>query len=319
MFLEKVPDKQDIIAAHLRIKNLIHHTPVLTSSSINKITGCKLYFKCENLQKVGAFKFRGASNAVLSLNENEIKSGVATHSSGNHAAAVSLAARMKSIPAFIVMPHTAPEVKKNAVEAYGAKIIFCEPNMKSREETLTKVIEETGAAFIHPFNNYTVIAGQSTCAKEILEELTDLDFIITPIGGGGLASGSCLSAKYFSNKTKVIGAEPEGADDAFKSLRDGIIYPSVNPKTICDGLLTNLSEKTFDILSKELNEIITISDEQIITAMRLIWERMKIIIEPSSAVTLAAVLKNRYKFLGKKIALILTGGNVDLEKLPFNN
>lgn len=318
MFLEHEPTKQEIIDAHQRIRSQIHHTPVLTSSSINKIAGCKLYFKCENLQKVGAFKFRGASNAVLSLNENEIKNGVATHSSGNHAAAVSLAARMKNVPAFIVMPHTAPEVKKNAVEGYGAKIIFCEPNMKSREESLAKVIEETGAAFIHPFNNYTVIAGQATCAKEILEELTDLDFIITPVGGGGIASGSCLSSKYFSSKTKVIGAEPEGADDAFRSLRDNVIYPSIKPKTICDGLLTNLCEKTFDILKKELQEIITVSDEQIIAAMRLIWERMKIIIEPSSAVTLAAVLKNRDKFLGKKIALILTGGNVDLEKLPWN-
>ena len=317
MILENEPTKQDIIEAHERIKNQIHRTPILSSSSINRIAGCELYFKCENLQKVGAFKFRGASNAVLSLSKEELQKGVATHSSGNHAAALALAAKMENVPAYIVMPRTAPQIKKAAVEGYGAKIIFCEPTLQAREETLAKVVEETGATFIHPYNNYSVIAGQATCAKEILEELTDPDYIIPPVGGGGLASGTCLSAKYYSTKTKVIGAEPLGADDAFRSLRDKTIYPSANPKTICDGLLTSLGEKTFVILSRDLHEILTASEESIIEAMQLIWERMKIIVEPSSAVTLAVVMENREKFAGKKIALILSGGNVDLTKLPF--
>jgi len=318
MILEHEPNKQDITEAHERIKKHIHRTPILSSSLINSIADCEIYFKCENFQKVGAFKFRGASNAVLSLSSNELQRGVATHSSGNHAAALALAAKMKKVPAYIVMPRTAPEIKKIAVEGYGAKIIFCEPTLQAREEALAKVVEETGATFIHPYNNCSVIAGQATCAKEILEEITDLDFIIPPVGGGGLSSGTCLSAKYFSNKTKVIGAEPEGADDAFRSLRDKTIYPSVNPKTICDGLLTSLGDKTYSILNQRLEAILTSSDESIILAMRLIWERMKIIVEPSSAVTLAVVMENKAKFAGKKIALILSGGNVDLAKLPWN-
>ena len=317
MILENEPTKQDITEVHERIKNQIHRTPILSSSSINKIAECELYFKCENFQKVGAFKFRGASNAVLSLSNDELQKGVATHSSGNHAAALALAAKTKNVPAYIVMPHTAPEIKKIAVQGYGAKIIFCEPTLQAREETLAKVVEETGATFIHPYNNYSVIAGQATCAKEILEEFTDLDYIIPPVGGGGLSSGTCLSAKYFSNTTRVIGAEPLGADDAFRSLQDKTIYPSANPKTICDGLLTSLGEKTFTILSRELADILTVSDEAIVAAMRLIWERMKIIVEPSSAVTLAVVMENKEKFAGKKIALILSGGNVDVAKLPF--
>lgn len=317
MILENEPTKQDITEAHERIKNQIHRTPILSSSSINKIAECELYFKCENFQKVGAFKFRGASNAVLSLSNDELQKGVATHSSGNHAAALALAAKMRSVPAYIVMPRTAPQIKKIAVQGYGAKIIFCEPTLQAREETLAKVVEETGATFIHPYNNYSVIVGQATCAKEIIEENADLDFIIPPVGGGGLSSGTCLSAKYFANKTKVIGAEPLGASDTFRSLRDKTIYPSANPNTICDGLLTSLGEKTFTILSRELVEILTATDEAIIAAMRMIWERMKIIVEPSSAVTLSVVLENKEKFAGKKIALILSGGNVDLTKLPF--
>lgn len=317
MILENEPTKQDITEAHELIKKQIHRTPTLTSLSINKISGCELYFKCENFQKVGAFKFRGASNAVLSLSKEELQKGVATHSSGNHAAALALAAKMEDVPAYIVMPRSAPKIKKTAVEGYGAKIIFCEPTLQAREEALAKIVEETGATFIHPYNNYSVIAGQAICTKEILEEITDLDYIIPPVGGGGLASGTCLSAKYFSNKTKVIGAEPLGADDAFKSLRDKTIYPSTNPKTICDGLLTSLGKKTFAILSRDLETILTASEESIIEAMRLIWERMKIIVEPSSAVTLAVVMENKEKFAGKKVALILSGGNVDLTKLPF--
>jgi len=315
--LDRIPTKQDIIETHERIKRQVHHTPVLTSSSINKIAGCKIYLKCENFQKVGAFKFRGASNAVLSLEKDDLQKGVATHSSGNHAAALSLAAKMENIPAYIVMPRTAPQIKKSAVENYGAQITFCEPDLKSREETLAKIVDETGAAFIHPYDNYSIIAGQATCAKEILEELHNLDFVAAPVGGGGLLSGTCLSAKYFSPQTKVIGAEPKGADDAFRSLRDGVIRPSVNPKTICDGLLTQLSERTFNIIRNHADEIITVDEGSIIAAMKMIWERMKIIVEPSSAVTLAVVLDNKEKFSGKKICLILSGGNVDLEKLQW--
>jgi len=313
----QIISKQDLIDARERIKNQIKRTPIFTSSSINSILGCNLFFKCENFQKVGAFKFRGASNAVLSLEEKELKRGVATHSSGNHAAALALAAKMKNVPAYIVMPRTAPEIKKKAVEGYGAKIIFCEPTLKAREESLNKIIEETHAIFIHPYDNYNVIAGQSTAAQEIFDELHDLDFIITPVGGGGLLSGTSLSTKYFSPKTKVIGAEPKNADDAFHSFNEKKICPSINPQTICDGLLTQLSEKTFEIISENVSEIITAKEESIIEAMKLIWERMKIIVEPSSAVTLAIILENKEKFSQKNIALILSGGNVDLTKLPF--
>lgn len=316
--LDNEPSKQDIIEAHNRIKNQIHKTPILTSSSINEIFGVTVYFKCENLQKVGAFKFRGASNSVLSLKKEYVINGVVTHSSGNHAAALSLAARMKNIPAYIVMPRTAPEIKKKAVAGYGAKITFCEPNVKAREEAAISIVESTGANFIHPYDNYTIIAGQATCAKEIFEEITDLDYLISPVGGAGLASGSCLSASYFSPNTKVIGAEPSGADDAFRSLRDKTIYPSVNPKTICDGLLTQLCDKTYSILSQNINEIITVDDNTTIEAMKIIWERMKIVVEPSSAITLGAVMKKQNMFSRKKVALILSGGNVDLDKLPWN-
>jgi threonine dehydratase len=317
MFLSNKPTKEEIIEAYERIKNQIKQTPILTSSSINDITGCELFFKCENFQKVGAFKFRGASNAVLSLSNSDLQNGVATHSSGNHAAALALAAKTRNIPAYIVMPHTAPAIKKKAVEGYGAKIIFCEPTLQSREETLKDIVAKTGAVFIHPFDNYSVIAGQATCTKEIFEEIQDLDFIFSPVGGGGLLSGTCLSARHFSSNTKVIGAEPKGADDAFRSIRDGIIYPSVNPQTICDGLLTQLSERTFEIIKSNVDEIITVEESTIIEAMKMIWERMKIIIEPSSAVVLSAILANKEKFSGKKIALILSGGNVDLNKLPW--
>ncbi|MDF1612590.1 pyridoxal-phosphate dependent enzyme [Stygiobacter electus] len=315
--MNEILTKERLIEARERISNQVKRTPILTSSSINKILNANIFFKCENFQKVGAFKFRGASNAVLSLNEKEMINGVATHSSGNHAAALALAAKMKNIPAYIVMPKTAPEIKKKAVAGYGAKIIFCEPTLKAREETLNNVIQETNAIFIHPYDNYDVIAGQSTAAQEIFAELNDLDFIIAPVGGGGLLSGTALSTKYFSPKTKIIGAEPKEADDAFKSFNDKKIYPSINPKTICDGLLTQLSEKTFKIITNTVDEILTAKEETIIEAMKLIWERMKIIIEPSSAVTLAIMIENQEKFLNKKIAIILSGGNVDLKNLPF--
>lgn len=314
----EMPVKENIENAHSRIKNLIHKTPVLSSSLINEFTGAKLYFKCENLQKVGAFKFRGASNAVSKLTVNQMKSGVTTHSSGNHAAALSLAAKMKGIEAHIVMPHTAPKIKIAAVKAYGGQIHFCEPSLEAREKELEKVQAETGAHFIHPFDNYDVIEGQATAAKELIEEIPNLDFIFAPVGGGGLLSGTILSSKYFGKNIKVIGAEPAGADDAFRSIRDGKIYPSVSPKTICDGLLTSLSEKTYRIISGGVDEIITVSENQIIEAMKLIWTRMKIIIEPSSAVVLAAVISNSVSFVNKKIGLILSGGNIDLENLPWN-
>jgi len=253
----------------------------------------------------------------MSLPKSDFKRGVATPSSGNHAAALALAARTRKIRAYIVMPHTAPQIKKTAVESYGARIIFCEPTLQAREETLAKIVQETGAAFIHPYDNYTVIAGQATCAKEVFDELGELDYVISPVGGGGLLSGTCLSGKYFSPKTKIIGAEPVAANDAFLSLQKGIIQPSLNPKTICDGLLTQLSEKTFSIIKNNVTEIITCSEETIIAAMRMIWERMKIIVEPSSAVTLAVIMENKKMFSGKKVALILSGGNVDLQKLPW--
>jgi threonine dehydratase len=316
--LNETPSQQNIVIAYERIKNQIHHTPILASTSLNKIFGCKLFFKCENFQKVGAFKFRGASNALLSIDNEMLKNGVATHSSGNHAAALALAAKMKNVPAYIVMPRTAPQIKKDAVAGYGAKIILCEPTLQARESTLAKIVEETGATFIHPYDDYSVIAGQATCAYEIFGGQHDLDYLIAPTGGGGLLSGTCLSAKYFSPKTKVIGAEPKGADDAFRSIRDGIIYPSINPKTICDGLLTQLSERTFAIINENVDKIITVTEESIISSMKMIWERMKIIIEPSCAVTLAVVMENQELFEDVKIGLILTGGNVDLNKLPWN-
>lgn len=312
-----IPSKNDIDEAHKRIAGHVHRTPILTSRSINEITGANLYFKCENFQKIGAFKFRGATNVVNSIPEEEISRGVATHSSGNHAAALSLAAKKRGAPAHIVMPHTAPEIKKNAVKGYGGDIIYCEPTMESRETTLDKVVENTGAIFVHGYDNYKIIEGQATCAKEIIEDVQNLDYIIVPCGGGGLTSGTALSAHYYSGSIKVIAAEPSGADDAYRSIRDGKIYPSIKPRTIADGLLTSLCEKTFEIIGKHVSEIITVDDEYIIEAMRMIWERMKIVVEPSGAISLAVVLANGKKFKDKKAAVILSGGNVDLQKLPW--
>lgn len=311
--------KENIINAHKRIKDFIHRTPLLTSQQLNEFTNSAIYFKCENLQKVGAFKMRGASNALLSLDEKELVNGVATHSSGNHAAALAKAAKMKNIPAYIVMPENAPEIKKKAVESYGGKIIFCKPTLEARESTLAKVIEKTKAVFIHPYNNDRIIEGQATCAKEIFESESNFDFIIAPVGGGGLLSGTSLATHYFSESTKVIGAEPAGADDAFRSFRDKKIYPSVNPQTIADGLRTSLTEKTFSIITEFVNQIITVREETIVAAMKLIWERMKIIVEPSGCVPLAVVLENPEMFKNKKTALILSGGNCDLNNLPWNN
>jgi threonine dehydratase len=278
---------------------------------------CELYFKCENFQKVGAFKFRGASNAVLSLTDDKKKNGVVTHSSGNHAAALALAAGMNGVRAFIVMPENAPSVKKNAVAGYGAIITFCKPTLQSREETCRAIMEREGAVLIHPYDNFNVICGQGTASLELFEEQPGLDIIVTPVGGGGLMSGTSTCAKGINGNITVIGAEPLNANDAWKSFKTGILTPSVNPITIADGLLTSLSELTFSIIKKNVDEILTVSEESIISSMKLIWERMKIIIEPSSATVLAVIKENPGFFKGKKVGLIISGGNVDLSKLPF--
>jgi len=312
-----LPTFENIQAAHDRIRPYIHQTPILCSKSINEIVGAELYFKCENLQKVGAFKFRGACNSVFSLTPEEAKNGVCTHSSGNHAAALALAARMRGIPAYIVMPENAPEIKKIAVAGYGAKITYCMPTLEARESTLKKVAVETGATEIHPYNYFNVICGQGTAAKELIEEIGTLNIVMAPVGGGGLLSGTAISTKALLPGAKVIAAEPAGADDAFRSYYSKTLQPSVSPKTIADGLLTSLGSLTFPIILNEVDQIVTVSEESIIAAMRMIWERMKIIIEPSSAVPLAAILENKVDVKGQKVGIILSGGNVDLGKLPF--
>jgi threonine dehydratase len=306
--------QETIQQAHERIKPYIHHTPVLTSESLDDMAGCRLFFKCENFQKVGAFKARGAMNAVLSLTSEEQKRGLATHSSGNHAQALARAAKILGVKSYIVMPRTAPEIKKRGVRGYGGEIFECEPTLAARESALADVIKKTGATEIHPFNNYEVIAGQATAAKEMIEAVSPLDFILAPVGGGGLLSGTALAAKYFSPKTIVIAGEPAGSDDAYRSLQSGKIEQAQS-NTIADGLLTSLGDKTFPIILENVKEIITVTDEEIIAAMRLIWERLKIIIEPSCAVPFAAVLKDKSKFLGKRVGIILSGGNVDLERV----
>ena len=303
--------QQTIIDAHNRIKPFIHQTPVMTSTSMDEIGGCMLFFKAENFQKVGAFKSRGAMNAILCLSREQRARGVATHSSGNHAQALARAAKIMGTKAYIVMPRTSPQIKKQGVMGYGGEIFECEPTLRSREETLLKVVEEKGAHVIHPFNNYDVIAGQATAAKEFFDEINYLNYIIAPIGGGGLISGTGLAAKFFSPQTTVIGAEPEGADDAYRSLESGMIEPS-QADTVADGLLTTLGTKTFPIIQETVKKIITVSDVEIISAMRIIWERLKIIVEPSAAVALAAVLKKKDEFRNKNVGIILSGGNVDL-------
>ncbi|RIH66452.1 pyridoxal-phosphate dependent enzyme [Mariniphaga sediminis] len=315
--MKSVPDFSDIEKAHLIIHEYIHRTPALTSASINSITGADVYFKCENFQKVGAFKFRGACNAVFSLPQEEMELGVATHSSGNHAAALALAAKIRGIDAHIVMPRTSSEIKKKAVAGYGAKITFCEPTLEARENTLEKVTGKTGAIEVHPYDNFFVIAGQGTAAKELIEDAGTFDILLAPVGGGGLLSGTAISTKHLLPDCKVIATEPAGADDAFRSFRAKKLIPSVNPKTIADGLLTSLSDRTFSVILDKVDDIVTVSEEKIVEAMRLIWERMKIIVEPSSAVPLAAILGNKVEVKNKKVGIILSGGNVDLERLPF--
>lgn len=313
----QLPTLTDIQAAHTRIKPFIHRTPVMSSTQLNKIFDCELFFKCENFQKVGAFKFRGATNAVLLLGSEAKDKGVVTHSSGNHAAALAHAAAMNGIRAYIVMPENAPEVKKMAVAGYGAEITFCKSTLQAREETSKMIMDKTGAAFVHPYDNFNVICGQGTSAIELLEEHPGLDVIIAPIGGGGLMSGTSTAARSISPGIKIIGAEPLNACDAWKSFVSGILTPSVNPLTIADGLLTSLSEMTFQIIRNNVDNIHTVSEESIIDCMKLIWERMKIIVEPSSATVLAVIKENRDLFRGKKAGLILSGGNVELTRLPF--
>ena len=312
-----VPTYKQVDKAHIRVRRYAHRTPILSSASINRITGAKILFKCENFQKVGAFKFRGAINAVMSLSDGDAGRGVATHSSGNHAAALALAARKRGVDAYVVMPENAPDIKKKAVAGYGATIYFCKPTLNARESALAEVIAETGATEIHPYDNSEVISGQGTAAKELLEDEGDLDLVLAPVGGGGLLAGSALSVSHLSPGTKLIGCEPEGADDAYRSFLKGEIVPSNNPKTIADGLLTSLGNRNFAIIKEKVEQIVTVSEDSIVEAMRLVWERMKIVIEPSSAVPLGAILEGKIDLQTYKIGIILSGGNLDLENLPF--
>ncbi len=312
-----IPDLATLRDAHQRVGEWAHQTPTLTCQSIDNLAGSEIFFKCENLQKVGAFKFRGATNAVFSLPDQLAKRGVATHSSGNHAQALALAARNRGIDAHVVMPSNSTAVKVAAVAGYGAEISPCEPNLQAREETLEAVVARTRAVFIHPYNDYRIIAGQATAAIELLEEAGNLDIVMAPVGGGGLLSGTALAVKYLSPTTRVIAGEPAGADDAFRSLEQGRILPSVAPKTIADGLLTSLGELTFPIIRDNVERIVLVSEPGIISAMRLIWERMKLLVEPSSAVPLAAIMENKAVFANQRVGVIVSGGNVDLEKLPW--
>ncbi len=314
---EPIPVYQDIVEAHERISGFVHRTPVLTSVSINEIFDTSLYFKCENLQKVGAFKFRGACNAILSLSEEERQKGVGTHSSGNHAAALSLAARMQGVQAHIVMPDNASEIKKVAVESYGGIITFCEPTLEARETGMAKIMAKTGCTFVPSYDHPDIVCGQGTAAKELIEDTGKLDIVLAPVGGGGLISGTSISTRGLLPGAKVIAVEPAGADDACRSFTTGKFHPSVNPQTMADGLLTSLGKLTFRVIRKNVDEIVTVSEESIVGAMRLLWERMKIVVEPSGAVPLAGILEKKIDVKGKRVGIILSGGNLDLSKLPF--
>jgi threonine dehydratase len=307
----------DIQQAAQRIRPYIHRTPVLTNESLNAKVGTHVFLKCENMQKVGAFKFRGACNAVFSLREEEAERGVCTHSSGNHAQALALAARMRGIPAYIVMPNNAPLVKKNAVAGYGGQITFCAPTLEAREATLRRIYERTGANVVHPYNDERVIAGQGTAALELLEDIPALDVVIAPVGGGGLLSGTSIAVTEMKKGIRVLAGEPEMADDAYRSLQSGTIVPSVNPKTIADGLLTSLGTLTFPIVQQRVEQIVTVSEQGIIDAMKFIWERAKIIIEPSAAVAVGVLWERKTDLTGLNVGVILSGGNVDLQKLPW--
>ncbi len=310
--------KGDLIESHQRINPYIHNTPILSSQLINKIAGANIFFKCENFQKMGAFKMRGATNAIMQLTEAQRQKGVVTHSSGNFAQALSLAAKKLGIKAYIVMPSTAPQVKKDAVKEYGGKISESEPTLEAREKLANEIKQREGATFIHPYNNIDVIIGNGTACKELLESQPNLDYVFTPVGGGGLIAGTALSAYYFGNNCKVVGGEPLEADDAYRSLISGNIETNIITNTIADGLKTNLGDVTFPIIQKHVEKIIRVTEKEIVDAMRLIWERLKIVSEPSSAVALAAMLKEKELFKNKNIGIVISGGNVDLNKLPFN-
>jgi threonine dehydratase len=312
-----IPTFDDVKAAHERIRPHIHRTPVLTSSYFNGLTGAELFFKCENFQKAGAFKARGASNAVFGLSDALAAKGVATHSSGNHGLSLSYAGGRRGIPVTVVMPRTAPEAKKAAVRGYGGRVVECEPSTTSREAVFARVVAESGADFVHPYNDPRVIAGQATCSKELIEDVGELDAVIAPIGGGGMVSGSCLTLSNMSPLTKIYAAEPKNADDACRSFKAGHIIADDAPETVADGLKVPLKELTWHFVSNHVTDILLATEDEIVDAMYLAWQRMKIVIEPSSAVPLATILKNRKLFEGKRVGVILTGGNVDLKKLPW--
>ena len=312
-----IPTYQDMLDAHERIRPYIRRTPIRTSDYLNELTGAKLFFKCENLQEPGAFKVRGATNAVFGLSEAQAAKGVATHSSGNHASCLSYAAMLRGIPCNVVMPKTAPQAKKDTVRRYGGKITECEPSTTSREATFAKVQAETGGDFVHPYNDPRVIAGQGTCSKELIEDTDGLDFVVAPIGGGGMISGTCLTLSTLAPETKVIAAEPEQADDAYRSFKAGHIIADDAPKTIADGLLVPLKDLTWHFVKNHVSDMFTASDPEIIDAMKLTWKHLRVVMEPSSAVPLAIILKNKDHFKGKRVGVIITGGNVDLDKLPW--
>ena len=309
--------KQDLIDSHNRIKPFIHDTPVLTSNYVNEITGAEVYFKCENFQKMGAFKMRGAANAILRLTDEQKNNGVVTHSSGNHAQAISLAAKKIGIKAYIVMPSNAPKIKKEAVKGYGGELIECESNLEARESAAKNLVDSKNATFIHPSNNLDVIIGQGTASKELIEQYGSFDHILVPVGGGGLIAGSALAAKYFGGNCSVIGTEPFEVDDAYRSLISGKIETNITTNTIADGLRTQLGDKNFPIILNEVKEIIRVTEDEIVDSMKLIWQRLKIICEPSCSLPLAGILKNKNDFKGKKIGIIITGGNIDIYNLPF--
>ncbi|SFB05229.1 threonine dehydratase [Poseidonocella pacifica] len=319
--LDKVPAASltldDVIAAHERIAPYVHRTPVLTSSYLNELTGAELFFKCENFQKAGAFKVRGACNAVFGLSDEMAKRGVATHSSGNHALSLSYAAGRRGIPCHVVMPRTAPEAKKAAVRGYGGQITECEPSTTSREAVFAEVEARTGAEFVHPYNDPRVICGQATCSRELLDQVAGLDAVIAPIGGGGMVSGTCLTLSNIAPEMEIYAAEPEQADDAYRSFKAGHIIADDAPETIADGLKVPLKDNTWHFVSNHVTDILTASEEEIIDAMKLTWQRMKIVIEASCAVPLATILKNPEVFRGKRVGVIITGGNVDMNKLPW--
>lgn len=312
-----LPTYADVEAAHARIKPYIHETPILTSEYFNALTGAELFFKCENFQKAGAFKVRGASNAVFGLSDADAARGVATHSSGNHALSLSYAAGRRGIPCHVVMPRTAPEAKKAAVRGYGGIITECEPSTTSREAVFAEVHARTGADFVHPYNDPRVIAGQGTCSKELMAQVPGLDAVIAPIGGGGMVSGCCLTLSNIAPDVEIYAAEPEQADDAFRSFKAGEIIADDAPVTIADGLKVPLKDNTWHFVSNHVTDIFTASEQEIIDAMKLTWQRMKIVIEASCAVPLATILKNPETFRGKRVGVIITGGNVDMDTLPW--